>query len=76
MTKKKIWKKKWNKKRKRKRKKKFLIQIKTNTGWKQVELIKDMGRYLLVKLPCGELIKRKSFNKIKWGKTKLATRKR
>lgn len=70
-------KKKWNKKwkKKRKKKKKFIMQIKTNTGWKQVELIRDFGRYLLVKLPCGELIKRKSFNHVRWGKTKLVTKK-
>ena len=81
MAKPKKWHKKFDKTKKRywkkrkKRKKKFFIEIKTNRGWVKVELIKDFGRYLLVKLPCGELIKRKSFNHIRWGKTKLVTRK-
>lgn len=66
--------KKWYKKKKKKARK-FLIQIRTNTGWKQVELLKDAGRYLLVKLPCGEIIKRKYFNHIRWGKVKLVSKK-
>lgn len=69
------WNKKWNKRKKRKKKKKFYIEIRTNRGWTKVELLKDMGRYLLVKLPCGEIIKRKIFNHIRWGKVKLVTRK-
>jgi len=81
MAKPKEWKKKFNKNKKRywkrkKRKKKFFIEIRTNKGWVKVQLIKDFGRYLKVKLPCGEIIKRKTFNHIRWGKTKLVSRKR
>lgn len=75
MVKQKRWNKKWHKRKKRKKKKKFYIEIRTNRGWTKVELLKDMGRYLLVKLACGEIIKRKSFNHVRWGKLKLVTRK-
>lgn len=61
--------------KKKKKKKKFFIEIRTNKGWKKVQLLKDISGYLLVKLPCGEIIKRRSFNKIKWGKTKRIRKK-
>jgi hypothetical protein len=49
---------------KKKKKYKRLIQIKTNTsGWKTVELIKFLrGNRMLIRLPTGEIIRRKNKN--------------
>ena len=62
---------KFNKKKKRKRKKKFIIEIKTNRGWKRVELLKNTGTFLIVKCLNGEILRRKFNSRVRWGKTKM-----
>lgn len=59
-----------SKKKNKNKKKKIYIEIRTNKKWKLVQLLADRGSYLLVKLPTGEVIRRKSASKIHWGKTR------
>ena len=61
----------YRKPKKRKRKKKFIIEIRTNRGWKRVELLDSTGPCVLVKCINGEILRRKFTSRIRWGKTKL-----
>lgn len=66
-------KKKWFKK-KRRRKRKFIIEIRTKARWKVVELLSSNGNILTVRLPTGEMIRRKRNSRVRWGKTKKITK--
>jgi hypothetical protein len=61
-------------KKKRKRKKKFIIEIRTNRGWQRVVLLKNTGSHLIVKCLNGEILRRKTSSRVRWGKTKLIPR--
>jgi hypothetical protein len=65
----------YNKNKFHKKPKPIIIEIKTNRfGWYEVELVKIInGRWLLLKLPSGELLRRKCI-RVRWGKTKHITR--
>ena len=63
----------FKKRKKKRKKKKIMVEVRT-TKWKLAELIEHRGKFIIVKLPTGELIRHHPHKKVRWGKTKRITK--